>query len=124
MLSGGKSDVKRPEDVDPLPTPDTASAALADDIFSHEIFEPFSPRWPGMEEDRKALKDVLNPSIVLPPYVLEERKQAFLNELVEKERPAAQTAPVQADARRLCLPLLLPRERRLFQRASSPACRS
>ena len=42
-----------------------------------------------MEEDRKKLKDVLNPSIVLPPYVLEERKQAFLNELVENERLAA-----------------------------------
>ncbi len=88
MLSAAKSDVKRPEDIYLLPAPDTASAASADDIFSHEIFEPFSPRWPGMEEDRKALKDVLNPSIVLPPYVLEERKQAFLNELVGKEGPA------------------------------------
>jgi hypothetical protein len=89
MLLAVKSDVKRPDDIYPLPQPDSASAASADDIFSHEIFAPFSLRWPGMEEDRKMLKDVLNPSIVLPPYVLEERRQAFLNELVENERLAA-----------------------------------
>ena len=42
-----------------------------------------------MEEDRKKLNEVINPTIVLPPYVIEERRQAFLNELVESERLAA-----------------------------------
>ncbi len=89
MLLTTKSDVRRPNDIYLLGGADTASAASADTIFADEIFQPFSLQWPGMEEDRKRLNDVLNPTIVLPPYVLEERKQAFLNELVESERPAA-----------------------------------
>ena len=89
MLVATKGDVGRPNDIYLLEGADTASEASADAIFADEMFEPFSPRWPGMEEDRKKLNDVLNPTIVLPPYVLEERRQAFLNELVEKERLAS-----------------------------------
>jgi hypothetical protein len=89
MLLAMKSDVRRPKDIYLLEGADTVSEASADTIFDDEIFRPFSLQWPGIEEDRKKLSDVLNPAIVLPPYVLEERKQAFLNELVEKETLAA-----------------------------------
>ena len=89
MLLTTKSDVGRPGDIYLLQGADTASEASAEAIFADEIFEPFSLRWPGMEEDRKKLDEVVNPTIVLPPYMVEERKQAFLNELVEKEGLAA-----------------------------------
>ena len=89
MLLATKSDVRRPGDIYLQEGADTASEASAEAIFADGIFQPFSFRWPGMEEDRKKLNDVLNPTIVLPPYVLEERRQAFLNELVESERLAS-----------------------------------
>jgi hypothetical protein len=89
MLLATKSDVRRPNDIYLLPGADAASEASAEAVFADEIFELFSPRWPGMEEDLKKLNDVRNPSIVLPPYIVEERRQAFLNELVEEERLAA-----------------------------------
>jgi hypothetical protein len=89
MLLTTKSDVRRPNDIYLLEGADTVSEASAEAIFADAIFEPFLPRWPGVEEDRKKLKDVLSPAIVIPPYALEERKQAFLSELIEKEGPAA-----------------------------------
>jgi hypothetical protein len=89
MLLVTLGEVRRPDDIYLLGGADTASAASAEAIFADEIFEPFSPRWPGVEEDRKKLNDVVHPTIVLPPYMIEERRQAFLNELVEEERLAA-----------------------------------
>jgi hypothetical protein len=89
MLPATKSDVGRPNDIYLLPGADAASEASAEAVFADAIFDPFSLGWPGMEEDLKKLNDVRNPTIVLPPYIVEERRQAFLNELVEEERLAA-----------------------------------
>ncbi len=89
MLLATKGDVRKPADIYLLPGADAVSGASADTIFDEGIFGPFSLRWPGMEEDRKKLDDVLNPAIVLPPYVMEERRQAFLSELAGKEALAA-----------------------------------
>jgi len=89
MLSAAPGGVKKPGDIYLLETPDTASAASAEIVFGAEIFDRFSLRWPGMEEDRKKLDEAVNPAIILPPYAIEERRQAFLHELVESERLAA-----------------------------------
>ncbi len=89
MLSATKGDVRKPGDIYLLPEADTASEVPAEAIFADEIFEPFALRWPGIEEDRKKLNDVLNPAIVLPPYMTEEKRQAFLNELAAGERLGA-----------------------------------
>ena len=64
LLSAVKHDVRRPDDIYSLPT-DPAVEPARDDIFAHELFEPFQLDWPGIEEDRKKLDDVANPSIVL-----------------------------------------------------------
>jgi hypothetical protein len=42
--------------------------------------------WEGIEADKKELDGVANPSIVMPPYVIEERRQAFMNELVQTDK--------------------------------------
>jgi hypothetical protein len=89
MLLATKGDVGRPSDIYLLEGEDTVSEASAEAVFADEIFEPFSLRWPGMEEDRKKLNDMVNPTIVLPSYMIEEKRQAFLNELVDKETLAA-----------------------------------
>jgi hypothetical protein len=81
MISTAKGDVKRPEDIYLLDAQGAAPARLGD-VLADPMFEPFSLEWPGVEEDRKKLEEAANPGIVLPPYVAEERKQAFLDALV------------------------------------------
>ena len=89
MLSAAPGNVRKPGDIYHLAAPDTASEASADAVFSDEIFEPFALRWPGIEEDRKKLHEAVKSAIILPPYAIEERRQAFLNELAGSERTAA-----------------------------------
>ena len=81
MISAAKGDVRRPEDIYLLDAQGAAPARL-EDILADPVFEPFSLEWPGIEEDRKKLEEAANPGIVLPPYIAEERKQAFLDALV------------------------------------------
>jgi hypothetical protein len=42
--------------------------------------------WESIEADKKELDAVANPSIVVPPYVIEERRQAFMNGLVQTDK--------------------------------------
>jgi hypothetical protein len=89
LLSGAKGDVRKPADIRRLSAPSDALPASVEAVLGDEIFEPFLLLWTGIEEDRKKLAEAVNPSIVLPPYVIEERKQAFLKELTDSERIAA-----------------------------------
>lgn len=85
MLSATGGDVRKPADIYGL-EPDTPfEAASPDTVLGDEFFQPFMLQWKGMEEDGKNLNDVINPAIVLPPAVIEERKGAFLRGLAEKE---------------------------------------
>ena len=43
------------------------------------MLEPFILTWDSIEADKKEFDAVANPSIVVPPYVIEERRQTFLN---------------------------------------------
>jgi len=45
----------------------------------------------SLEADKKELDGVVNPSIVLPPYVVEERRQVFMKSLLEKDSIASQS---------------------------------
>jgi hypothetical protein len=87
-----KNDIRRPEDVYRLGE-GTAVEPAGADILGHEMFEPLLLEWPGMEDDAKKLDDGVNPSIVLPPQMIEERRRAFLDDLVASERLAPK-APV------------------------------
>lgn len=89
VLSSMPGDVKRPNDISRLDAPDAASDLSADVLFGDEIFAPFLLKWPSVEEDRKKLDEVVKPSIILPPYAIEERRQAFLTELVGSGKMAA-----------------------------------
>jgi hypothetical protein len=92
IVGAVKDHVRRPDDIYLLAA-DTAVAPSWESVLAHEIFQPFVLDWPGMEEDRKRLDDVVNPAIVLPPYVVEERRQTFLSDLAENERVAPKLAP-------------------------------
>ena len=85
ILDTVKGDVRRPGDIYHLDA-ETAVPASIQDVFADSLFDPFMLDWQGLEEDRKRLDGVINPTIVLPPYVVEERRQAFLDGLVADER--------------------------------------
>jgi hypothetical protein len=89
LMTGLKGEVQRPEDIRTLTVPDGTGSRSVEAILANPMFESFALVWDSMEQDKKDLEGVLNPGIVLPPYVVEERRQAFLKELTagEKFRP-------------------------------------
>jgi hypothetical protein len=86
LLYGFKGDVRKPSDIYHLSVPSDVVSAPIDLILYEEVFGAFSFTWGNMEEDRKRLAKAVNPSLVLPQHMIEERKEAFLTELAEDER--------------------------------------
>jgi hypothetical protein len=84
-LSEAQGEVRKPKDLHHLTVDSGAAAASIDDVITSEVFEPFRLDWPGTEEDRRAFDNAVNPSIVLPPYIAQERREAFLKNLAESE---------------------------------------
>jgi hypothetical protein len=93
LLSGIKDVVRRPSDLYLLATPTGVSPASLGAVLGDPIFEPFLLQWTGMDDDRKRLDEVVNPLIVLPPYVIQERREAFLKELGGSERILSRMSP-------------------------------
>ncbi len=85
LLAAARGDAKRPADVYRLAPEAPVETASIETVLKDEIFQPFMLEWRGMEEDRKKLNDAVNPGIVLPPSVIQERTAAFFAELEEKE---------------------------------------
>jgi hypothetical protein len=90
FLADHKGNVRKPNDIYGLETDQGTYSEPIERILGHGLFEPFQFTWPGMEDDKKRLSEVINPSIVLPPYVVHERREAFLKELVENENVRSQ----------------------------------
>lgn len=89
FLNDMKGNVRKPQDISLLDVDAALRPEPFERIVTHHIFEPFLLRWSGLEEDQKRLNGVVNPSIIVPPYVIQERREAFLKELVENERVRA-----------------------------------
>jgi biotin operon repressor len=86
LMKGLKGAVQTPEDIQALNVPEGTGSRTIEAVLSNPIFEPFPLTWDSMEQDKQELEGFVNPSIVLPPYVVEERRQAFLKKLVEGEK--------------------------------------
>lgn len=93
LLATTRGDAKKPNDVYTLSTGESVEPASVDAVLKDELFEPLLLEWRGIEEDRKRLDDVINPGIVLPPAVIEERRTAFFEGLPEKESVRALLTP-------------------------------
>jgi hypothetical protein len=96
-LSEAEGDVRRPQDIYSLEVDAAVDAEPMDRILTDEIFEPFALEWPGIEEDRKELDQAVNPGLVLPPHVMQERRGAFVRELIENKR----LAPIMPSFKRM-----------------------
>ena len=94
-LAGGPAGVvQSPEDIYGLPVPESTHAQPLDKILGHPIFEPFALTWATAEEDRKAYNSVggAGSTIVLPPYMVEEKKQAMIRQLEGSDQLASKPA--------------------------------
>jgi hypothetical protein len=86
LMTGLKGPVQKPEDIYTLPVSRETRPKSPQAILSDPVLEPFMLTWESIEADRKELEAVVNPSIVLPPYVVEERRQAFMNRLIQGDK--------------------------------------
>jgi hypothetical protein len=76
--------VQKPLDIYNLEIPNDTEALPTERILSNELFEAFSNAWDTLEDDKKRFDEIGDSStIVLPPYMVEEKKQAFLKGLME-----------------------------------------
>ena len=89
LLAASKERVRKPGDIYLLEGRDGTGAASTEALLGSDVLEPFSLEWQGLDEDRAKMKEVTNPAIVLPPHILQERTEAFLKGLLEKEAVAS-----------------------------------
>lgn len=76
--------IQKPGDIYNLETPEAMEALSLEHILAHEFFESFCLNWDTLEDDKKEFNEIGgSSSIVLPPYMVEEKKQAFLKGLLE-----------------------------------------
>ena len=85
ITSHVQDSIQKPEDIYGLECPETAHSLDIEKILTHVIFEPFNLTWSSIEEDKKEYNSTGSYAIVLPPYMVEEKKQAFLQTLLEKD---------------------------------------
>jgi hypothetical protein len=86
LMAGLKGPVQKPDDIFALPVPQETRSKSLQAILSDAIVEPFMLTWDSIEADKKELAAVANPTIVVPPYVIEERRQAFINGLLQGDK--------------------------------------
>jgi len=89
FLALSKEKVRKPGDVYSLEGRGSVGAASVETVLGSEMLETFALEWQGLDEDRPRLKEVANPAIVLPPHILQERTEAFLKRLLEKDSVAS-----------------------------------
>jgi hypothetical protein len=78
--------VQKPVDIYNLFIPEETESLSVERVLAQELFEPFILSWDTMEEDKKQFNEIGgSSSIVLPPYMVEEKKQTFLKELLERD---------------------------------------
>lgn len=76
--------VQKPIDIYTLEIPNDTEALSTERILSNELFERFSITWDTLEDDKKQYEEIGGSStIVLPPYMVEEKRQAFFKGLME-----------------------------------------
>lgn len=76
--------VQKPSDIYFLPIPEETIALSLERIAAHEVVESFALPWDNMEDDKKQFNDIGGgSSIVLPPYMVQEKRRDFVKKLVE-----------------------------------------
>lgn len=85
FTSHAQDSIQKPDDIYGLECPEAAASLAIGKILTHAIFEPFNLVWSSIEEDKKEYNSTGSSAIVLPPYMVEEKKQAFLQALLKRD---------------------------------------
>jgi hypothetical protein len=85
FTSNIKSEIQKPEDVYNLEIPDKTNPLPMEKILSNGIIEPFKLSWNTLENDKKEFANIGSSTIVLPPYMVEEKKLALIKTLLERD---------------------------------------
>ncbi len=74
--------VQKTADIYDLAVPETTNIVSPETIFAHDLFASFKVTWPTIGDDRKEYAGLGGSTIVLPPYMVEEKKQEFVRSLI------------------------------------------
>jgi len=80
-----KDTIQEPKDIYHLECPDTTRPMELEKILTHTILEPFTITWSSLEEDKKEYNNLGGSPLILPPYLVEEKRQALLKSILEKD---------------------------------------
>lgn len=84
FLSRLPGPVQKPSDIYSLTVPEDTDALPLERIASKEIFESLTLPWDNLDEDKKQFNDIGGgSSIVLPPYMIQEKRRDFVKNLVQ-----------------------------------------
>jgi len=85
FVSSLKDPVQTPEDVYNLKIPGTFEPLPYGGVLIHEIFAPLNIVWETLEEDRKRMAGFGESALLIPPHMVEEKREDFLKTLIESE---------------------------------------
>jgi hypothetical protein len=84
--------IRKPKDIYNLMIPETTQSLPLEKILQHSAFEPFFLEWKNLAEDKKTYNDIGgSAAIILPPYMVEEKKHAFIEKLLDSEEMKSKT---------------------------------
>ena len=85
FVSSLKDTVQSPEDIYGLKIPGAFEPLPHGAVLLHDIFAPLALLWDTVEEDRKTIGSFGESAILVPPHMVEEKKEEFLKALIESE---------------------------------------
>jgi hypothetical protein len=84
--------IQRAADIYGLAVPEGTDIVSPETIFTHDLFAPFKVTWATIGDDRKEYAGSGGSTIVLPPYMVEEKKREFVRTLITRD-PLASYVP-------------------------------
>lgn len=86
LAAGLTGDIRTPADIHQLQASLSGPEVSWRQVVSGASFESIRLMWKELDEDQKEFDSIVNPQIVLPPYVVEEKKTAYLKGLAVLDR--------------------------------------
>lgn len=77
--------VQKVADIYDLAVPEGIDIFSPERIFVHDVFAPFKVTWETISDDRKEYAGLGGSTIVLPPYMIEEKKREFIRMLIARD---------------------------------------
>ncbi len=81
-----RGEVCQPSDIHSLPVPEGTRPLDMVATLESSIFVPLDLAWDGIEEDRRAYQDTGTGTLVLPPHMVEEKRNSFVSSFLQSEK--------------------------------------